>query len=55
MDTKGIQVCTIGLERYYQSRKQQAAMRKEVKGEPLTAAPSLRTTTTAAAIRKETD
>ena len=42
MDTKGIQVCTIGLERYYQSRKQQAAMRKEVKGEPLTADPIIK-------------
>jgi hypothetical protein len=50
MDTKGTKVSIIGLERYYQSRKQQAVMGEE---EPLTeAAPSLRTTT-AAAIHKD--
>jgi hypothetical protein len=53
MDTKGTTVSTVGLERYYQSRKQQAIMRKEVNEEPLTAvAPSTMTTTTAA-IHKE--
>jgi hypothetical protein len=54
MDTRGTKVSTIGLERYYQSRKQQTVMKKEMKGESLTAAaPSLRTTTTAAAIHKD--
>jgi hypothetical protein len=50
MDTKGIKVNIIGLERYYQSMKQQAAMTKEGKEgvqEPLTS------TTTAAAIHKD--
>jgi hypothetical protein len=50
MDTKGIKVSPIGLERYYQSRKQQAAMAeegKEGKQDPLTS------TTAAAAIHKE--
>jgi hypothetical protein len=47
-DTKGAKVSIIGLERYYQSRKQQAVISKEeVKEEPLT------TTATAAAITKE--
>jgi hypothetical protein len=52
MDTKGIKVNIIGLERYYQSRKQQAGMSKEGKEAPsptTTAAPSIMTTTTAAA------
>ncbi|MFL6360420.1 MAG: hypothetical protein ACJ72V_13900 [Nitrososphaeraceae archaeon] len=51
MDTKGIKVNIIGLERYYQSRKQQAGMSKEGKEAPsptTTAAPSIMTTTTAA-------
>jgi hypothetical protein len=43
-DTKGTKVNIIGLERYYQSRKQQAAKGKE---------KTLITTTTAAAIHKE--
>ena len=50
MDTKGIKVSPIGLEKYYQSRKQQAVMTKEGKEgeqEPLTS------TTTAAAIHKD--
>jgi hypothetical protein len=50
MDTKGIKVSPIGLERYYQSRKQQAAIAeegKEGKQDPLTS------TTAAAAIHKE--
>jgi hypothetical protein len=50
VDTKGIKVSPIGLEKYYQSMKQQAAMTKEGKEgvqEPLTS------TTTAAAIHKE--
>jgi hypothetical protein len=51
MDTNGNKVSTIGLERYYQSRKQQAVMREEVKEEPLIAvALSTSTTTKAAAI-----
>jgi hypothetical protein len=54
MDTKGTKVSTIGLERYYQSRKQQAVIREEVKEEPLIAASlSASTTTKAAAIYKE--
>ena len=54
MDTKGTRVSIIGLERYYQSRKQQAVMRAEEKENPLTAAtPSTRTITKAAAIHKE--
>jgi hypothetical protein len=53
MDTKGIKVNIIGLERYYQSRKQQAGMSKEGKEAPsptTTAAPSIMTTATAAAV-----
>jgi hypothetical protein len=54
MDTKDTKVSIIGLERYYQSRKQQAVMRAEEKENPLTAAtPSTRTITKAAAIHKE--
>jgi hypothetical protein len=54
MDTKGTKVSIIDLERYYQSRKQQAIMREEMKDEPLTAVTSSRRTTTkAAAIHKE--
>ncbi|MFL6370758.1 MAG: hypothetical protein ACJ72F_08005 [Nitrososphaeraceae archaeon] len=58
MDTKGIKVNIIGLERYYQSRKQQAGMSKEGKEAPsptTTAAPSIMTTTTtaAAAVHKD--
>ena len=54
MDTKGTKVSIIGLERYYQSRKQQAVMRADEKENPLTAAtPSTRTITKAAAIHKE--
>ena len=54
MDTKGTKVSIIDLERYYQSRKQQAVMREEMKEEPLRAATSsTRTTTKAAAIHKE--
>ena len=52
MDTKGIKVNIIGLERYYQSRKQQAGMSKEGKEAPsptTTAAPSIMTTAAAAA------
>src|SRR5919197_3571925 len=46
IDTKGTKVSSIGLERYYQSRKQQAVMSKEVKEERLTStATSTRTTT----------
>jgi hypothetical protein len=55
MDTKGTKVSYIGLERYYQSRKQQAVMSNGVKEEPwptTTIAPSIRTTA-AAAIHKE--
>ncbi|MFL6410916.1 MAG: hypothetical protein ACJ71K_06690 [Nitrososphaeraceae archaeon] len=55
MDTKGIKVNIIGLERYYQSRKQQAGMSKEGKEAPsptTTAAPSP-TTTAAAAVHKD--
>jgi hypothetical protein len=50
VDTKGIKVSPTGLEKYYQSMKQQAAMTKEGKEgvqEPLTS------DTTAAAIHKE--
>jgi hypothetical protein len=57
MDTKGIKVNIIGLERYYQSRKQQAGMSKEGKEAPspttTTAAPSIMTTTAAAAVHKD--
>ena len=54
MDTKGTKVSIIDLERYYQSRKQQAVMREEMKEEQLRAVtPSTRTTTKAAAIHKE--
>jgi hypothetical protein len=54
MDTKGTKVSIIDLERYYQSRKQQAIMREEMKDEPLTAVTSSRRTNTkAAAIHKE--
>jgi hypothetical protein len=55
MDTKGIKVNIIGLERYYQSRKQQAGMSKEGKEAPsptTTAAPSIMTTA-AAAVHKD--
>jgi hypothetical protein len=44
--TRGTKVNTIGLERYYQSRKQQAGISKELKEEQTFA-------TTAAAIRKD--
>ena len=47
MDTKDTKVSIIGLERYYQSRKQQAVMRAEEKENP-----STRTITKAAAIHK---
>jgi hypothetical protein len=56
MDTKGIKVNIIGLERYYQSRKQQAGMSKEGKEAPsptTTAAPSIMTTAAAAAVHKD--
>jgi Histidyl-tRNA synthetase len=56
VDTKGIKVNIIGLERYYQSRKQQAGMSKEGKEAPsptTTAAPSIMTTTAAAAVHKD--
>jgi len=53
MDTKGTKVSIIDLERYYQSRKQQAIMREEMKDEPLTAVTSSRRTTTKAARHKE--
>ena len=54
MDTKGTKVSIIDLERYYQSRKQQAIMREEMKDEPLTAVTSsTRTTTKVAVIHKE--
>jgi hypothetical protein len=46
-------VSSIGLERYYQSRKQQAVMSKEVKEEPLTSTATSTRTAAAAAIRKE--
>ena len=46
MDTKGTKVSSIGIEKYYQSRKQQAIMAEE--GEEGTA----RTATTSVAIRK---
>jgi hypothetical protein len=55
VDTKGIKVNIIGLERYYQSRKQQAGMSKEGKEAPsptTTAAPSIMTTA-AAAVHKD--
>ena len=44
---------SIGLEKYYQSRKQQAVMSKEVKEEPLTSTATSTRTAAAAAIRKE--
>jgi hypothetical protein len=50
IDTKGTKVSIIGLERYYQSRKQQAVMRAEEKENPLTAATPSTTTTTAQAV-----
>jgi hypothetical protein len=56
MDTKGIKVNIIGLERYYQSRKQQAGMSKEGKEAPsptTTAAPSIMTTAAAAVVHKD--
>jgi hypothetical protein len=55
MDTKGIKVNIIGLERYYQSRKQQAGMSKEGKEapSPTTTAPSIMTTAAAAAVHKD--
>jgi hypothetical protein len=57
MDTKGIKVSPIGLERYYQSRKQQAGMSKEGKEAPspttTAAAPSIMTTAAAAAVHKD--
>jgi hypothetical protein len=50
MDTKGIKVNIIGLEKYYQSRKQQAVITEEVEEETPAIATSA---TTAAAIHKE--
>jgi hypothetical protein len=45
IDTKGNKINTIGLDKYYQSRKQQAT--SKVKEEPLTQAAPIRTTTAA--------
>jgi hypothetical protein len=45
IDTKGNKIRTIGLDKYYQSRKQQAT--SKVKEEPLTQAAPIRTTTAA--------
>ena len=50
IDTNGIKVNPISIEKYYQSRKQQAAMTKE---EGLKKSPSTTTTIAAAAIQKE--
>jgi hypothetical protein len=49
VDTKGIKVSPIGLEKYYQSRKQQAVITEEVEEET----PAIATSTTAAAKHKE--
>jgi hypothetical protein len=54
MDTKGTKVSYIGLERYYQSRKQQAVMNEEKQQAKGGKAPLTSTSTTAAtAIHKE--
>ena len=50
VDTKGTKVSSIGIEKYYQLRKQQAAMPEE-EGREKTSAPVTATSTTAAAAK----